>query len=52
MRAGTWRKLGELIELAPHLPDDPYRALLIDHACVGPALPAELVAAARRFQDS
>ncbi|MER6219731.1 tetratricopeptide repeat protein [Streptomyces sp900105755] len=45
-------ELGELIELAPNLPDHSYRDLLIDHACAGPALPAELVAAARRIQNS
>ncbi|MEU6894764.1 hypothetical protein ABZ934_23705 [Streptomyces sp. NPDC046557] len=39
----------ELIEPAPNLPDDSYRRLLIDHACAGPGLPAELVAAARRI---
>ncbi|MET9893460.1 tetratricopeptide repeat protein [Streptomyces sp. NPDC006465] len=49
---GSPAELGELVELAPLLPNDSYRGLLIDHACAGPALPAELVAAARRLQDS
>lgn len=49
---GSAAELGELIELAPNLPNDSYRHLLIDHACVGPALPSELVAAARRIQNS
>ncbi|WP_405444796.1 tetratricopeptide repeat protein [Streptomyces achromogenes] len=47
---GSAADLRELVELAPELPNDSYRNLLIDHACAGPALPAELVAAARRFQ--
>ncbi|MER6731063.1 tetratricopeptide repeat protein [Streptomyces puniciscabiei] len=47
---GSPADLGELVELAPGLPHDAYRDLLIDHACAGPALPAELVAAARRIQ--
>lgn len=49
---GSSADLSELIELAPNLPNGPYRDLLIDHACAGPALPAELVAAARRIQNS
>ncbi|MCF3133666.1 tetratricopeptide repeat protein [Streptomyces olivochromogenes] len=49
---GSPAELRELIELAPNLPNDSYRDLLIDHACNGPALPAELVAEARRIQDS
>ncbi|MGR6968194.1 tetratricopeptide repeat protein [Streptomyces cynarae] len=44
---GSPADLSELIKLAPNLPNDSYRDLLIDHACAGPALPAELVAAAR-----
>ena len=28
-----------------------YRAVLIDHACAGPALPAELIAEARRLHQ-
>ncbi|MFB6778331.1 tetratricopeptide repeat protein [Streptomyces sp. NPDC056352] len=44
--------LRELIELAPHLPNDSYRGLLIDLACAGPALPTELIAEARRLQNS
>lgn len=49
---GSPADLSELIELAPNLPNDSYRDLLIDHACAGPALPAELVAAARGIQNS
>ncbi|MGW7200229.1 hypothetical protein [Streptomyces chryseus] len=49
---GSPAELRELIELAPNLPNDSYRGLLIDHECAGPALPAELVAAARRIQNS
>ncbi|MER6271566.1 tetratricopeptide repeat protein [Streptomyces sp900105755] len=49
---GLPAELSELIELAPNLPDHSYRDLLIDHACAGPALPAELVDAARRIQHS
>ncbi|MFG2636715.1 tetratricopeptide repeat protein [Streptomyces sp. NPDC048362] len=49
---GSRADLSELIELAPSLPNDSYRDLLIDHACAGPALPAELVAAARSIQNS
>ncbi|MFR9795406.1 tetratricopeptide repeat protein [Streptomyces sp. MS06] len=49
---GSPDDLRELIELAPHLPNDSYRGLLIDHACAGPALPAELITEARRFQNS
>lgn len=48
---GSPDALNELIELAPDLPKDSYRDLLIDHACAGPALPAGLVAAARRVQN-
>ncbi|WP_309500395.1 tetratricopeptide repeat protein [Streptomyces shenzhenensis] len=49
---GSPDDLRELIALAPHLPNDPYRALLIDHACSGPALPGDLIAEARRFQNT
>ncbi len=49
---GSPDDLRELIGLAPHLPNGSYRGLLIDHACSGPALPAELIAEARRFQDT
>ncbi|MER7703252.1 tetratricopeptide repeat protein [Kitasatospora sp. NPDC097605] len=38
--------LRELVELAPHLPNHTYRGRLIDHACAGPALPAEFAAEA------
>ncbi|WP_369191821.1 tetratricopeptide repeat protein [Streptomyces sp. R08] len=49
---GSSADLSELIELAANLPNTPYRDLLIDHACAGPALPAELVTAARRIQNT
>ncbi|MGV9886948.1 tetratricopeptide repeat protein [Streptomyces sp. NPDC003395] len=49
---GSRADLSQLIELAPDMPNDSYRDLLIDHACAGPALPAELVAEARRIQNS
>jgi tetratricopeptide (TPR) repeat protein len=49
---GSPDALRELIELTPDLPGDSYRDLLIDHACAGPALPAELIAEARRFRNS
>lgn len=49
---GSPDDLRELIGLAPHLPNGPYRGLLIDRACSGPALPAELIAEARRFQNT
>jgi len=49
---GSPDDLRELIALAPHLPNDPYRSLLIDHACAGPDLPAELIAEAHRFQST
>ncbi|WP_329261220.1 hypothetical protein OG417_25880 [Actinoallomurus sp. NBC_01490] len=49
---GSPADLSELIELAPQLPNDSYLHLLIDHACTGPGLPAELVAAARRYQQA
>ncbi|MFD7098602.1 tetratricopeptide repeat protein [Streptomyces xanthophaeus] len=48
---GSPADLSALIELAPHLPNASYRRLLIDHACAGPALPAELVDAARRIRN-
>jgi tetratricopeptide (TPR) repeat protein len=47
---GSPDDLRGLIELAPHMPNDSYRSLLIDLACAGPGLPAELVAQARNFQ--
>lgn len=49
---GSPDDLRELIGLAQHLPNSPYRDLLIDQACSGPALPAELIAEARRFQHA
>ncbi|MFG2479902.1 tetratricopeptide repeat protein [Streptomyces fagopyri] len=42
--------LRDLIALVPHLPNDSYQALLIDHACASPALPAHLIAEARRLR--
>ncbi|WP_432172756.1 tetratricopeptide repeat protein [Streptomyces sp. Tue6028] len=47
---GSPADLSELIGLTPDLPNDSYRSLLIDCACAGPDLPAELVAEARRIQ--
>ncbi|MEX3103553.1 tetratricopeptide repeat protein [Streptomyces sp. ST1015] len=49
---GSPAALTELLELAPDLPNTPYRNTLIDHACAGPALPADLIAAARRIQNT
>ncbi len=49
---GSPADLSELIGLTPNLPNDSYRSLLIDFACAGPDLPAELVAEARRVQGS
>lgn len=46
---GSPDELTRLIALAPELPKDSYLGLLIDHACAGPGLPADLVAAARRI---
>ncbi|WP_211244018.1 tetratricopeptide repeat protein [Actinospica robiniae] len=43
--------LRELIALAPQLPNGSYRGLLIDLACGNAALPAELVAEARRLKS-
>lgn len=48
---GSPAELTRLIELAPDLANRSYRDLLIDHACAGPGLPAELVAAARRIRN-
>ncbi|WP_330461597.1 tetratricopeptide repeat protein [Streptomyces sp. NBC_00820] len=48
---GSPDALRELVELAPDLPNDAYRNLLIDHACAGPALPPGLVAEARGIQN-
>lgn len=48
---GSAADLGELIELASQAPGDAYLHLLIDCACLGPGLPAELVAVARRCQQ-
>lgn len=49
---GSPADLSELIELTPQLPNDSYLHLLIEHACAGPGLPAELVAAARRCRQA
>ncbi|MGN9789911.1 tetratricopeptide repeat protein [Streptomyces sp. OZ13] len=49
---GSPADLSELVELAPKLPNDSYRSLLIDVACAGPALPADLVDAARRIRNT
>ncbi|MFG1665164.1 tetratricopeptide repeat protein [Streptomyces sp. Y7] len=49
---GSPTEMRALIELAAHLPNDSYRGLLIDHACAGPGLPAELVTEARRIQNA
>ena len=48
---GSPAELSELVDLAPNLPNSSYRDLLIDYACAGPTLPAELVTAARRIQN-
>ncbi|MCY0944088.1 tetratricopeptide repeat protein [Streptomyces antarcticus] len=48
---GSPAELRELLALAPHLPNASYRDMLIETACAGPALPAELVAAARRIRN-
>ncbi|MEU4173310.1 tetratricopeptide repeat protein [Streptomyces sp. NPDC026665] len=48
---GSPDDLRDLIGLAPQLSSSPYRDLLIDQACSGPALPAELITEARRFQS-
>lgn len=45
---GSPDDLRELIGLIPQLPEDSYRDLLIDVACAGPGLPAELILEARR----
>ncbi|MFE1948947.1 hypothetical protein ACFW9D_00585 [Streptomyces sp. NPDC059524] len=44
---GAPADLSTLIEVAPLLPNPAYRDLLIDLACAGPGLPAELLATAR-----
>ncbi|MET8983043.1 tetratricopeptide repeat protein [Streptomyces sp. NPDC004539] len=49
---GSPTDLHELLELARNLPKSPYRTLLLDHACAGPGLPAELVTAARDIQGA
>ncbi|MGW0885566.1 tetratricopeptide repeat protein [Streptomyces sp. NPDC002671] len=42
--------LETLMALAPQLPNGHYRAVLIDHACAGEGLAAELIAQARRLR--
>ena len=49
--SGSPDDLRELIGLVPQLPKDSYRSLLIDLACAGPAVPADLVSEARRLQS-
>ena len=49
---GSPADLAELIELAPLLPNDSYRGVLIDYACAHRGLPAELVAKARLLQTT
>jgi tetratricopeptide (TPR) repeat protein len=46
--SGSAGALRELLELAPELPNPAYRNTLIERACAGPGLPADLVAEARR----
>lgn len=48
---GSLDDLRELIGLWPQLPNDSYRGMLIDLACAGPALPADLVSEAHRLQS-
>ena len=43
---GSPDDLRELIALTPHLPKDSYRSLLINLACAGPDLPADLISEA------
>ncbi|TXS54197.1 tetratricopeptide repeat protein [Streptomyces sp. t39] len=50
--SGSSEDLTTLIALAPELANTTYRNLLIDHACAGPDLPAELVATARRIRTT
>jgi len=47
---GDTRALEALISLAPQMPNSPYRAVLIDHACAGEGLSPELVAQALRLR--
>ena len=49
--AGSPDDLRELIGLWSQLPNDSYRGLLIDVACAGPALPADLVSEAHRLRS-
>ncbi|MFI1585856.1 tetratricopeptide repeat protein [Embleya sp. NPDC020630] len=48
--SGDANALEALISLAPQMPDSPYRAVLIDHACAGEGLSPELIAQARRLR--
>ncbi|MEV0606545.1 tetratricopeptide repeat protein [Polymorphospora rubra] len=50
--AGSAADLADLVEMAPQLPNAGYRNLLIDQACDGPNLPADLVVAARNVRES
>jgi tetratricopeptide (TPR) repeat protein len=47
---GDARAFEALISLAPQMPNSPYRAVLIDHACVGEGLSPELLAQALRLR--
>lgn len=49
--AGSADDLTELIALAPSLPDPGYRNWLLDQACEGPDLPAEIVTTAREAKN-
>ncbi|MEU8435957.1 tetratricopeptide repeat protein [Streptomyces sp. NPDC029216] len=48
---GSPDDLRELVRLAPDLPNASYRRVLIEQACAGPGLPAELIAEARSACD-
>ena len=48
--SGDADALEALIALAPQMPNGPYRAVLIDHACAGEGMPPELIARARRLR--
>ncbi|MDN3357883.1 tetratricopeptide repeat protein [Actinomadura sp. DC4] len=49
--AGSAADLTELIALAPSLPDPGYRNWLLDQACDGSGLPADLVTTARALKN-
>ncbi|MFC7246625.1 hypothetical protein ACFQO7_29445 [Catellatospora aurea] len=44
---GSAADLAELVEQAKRMPESPCRQVLIEHACAGPGLPADVVAVAR-----